>query len=247
MGYQSDMTDMTSPSEQPDPLPDQPDQQSDQDAEFPGSGIDGPVHHGRACGRTGMNFAETVASPRDRRHSVRVTRRLWTTGLLALVSLLLLPIAPAQSSAYDASYAGATATRSAAATLSAQYFETRLFKRTNYRRVAHGCRPLRLNSSLALAAQRHTDLMAYQSNLSHRVAGEGDLVARDVAAGYTNWRILAENLAWGQPTPRAVFRAWVRSPEHRANLDNCRLRDVGFGVAITGGRPWVTADFGRHF
>ena len=69
---------------------------------------------------------------------------------------------------------------------------------------------------------------------------------RAVNAGYTNWRILAENLAWGQATPRAVFRDWMHSPGHRANLDNCRLRDVGYGVVIRNGRPWVTGDYGRH-
>jgi uncharacterized protein YkwD len=189
-----------------------------------------------------MNFTEPVAGPPGHRHSVRVTRWLWSASLLGLASVFLLPTGPVQATSYDAS----STTRSAAGTLTAEYFETRLFARTNYRRVARGCRPLRLDPSLILAAQRHSDLMAYQSDLSHRVAGEGDMVARDVAAGYTHWRILAENLAWGQPTPRAVFRAWVQSPEHRANLDNCRLRDVGFGVAFTGGRPWVTADFGRH-
>jgi uncharacterized protein YkwD len=72
------------------------------------------------------------------------------------------------------------------------------------------------------------------------------LQVRAVNAGYTNWRLLAENLAWGQSTPRQVFRDWVHSAGHRANLDNCRLRDIGLGVVIRGGRPWVTQDFGRR-
>lgn len=189
-----------------------------------------------------MNFTEPVAGPTGDRHSVPVTRWLWSASLLGLAAMFLLPTAPVQASPD----AGAAVTRSGAGALTADYFASRLFARTNFRRVARGCRPLRLDPSLILAAQRHSDLMSSEADLSHRLAGEGDLVARDVAAGYTHWRILAENLAWGQPTPRAVFRAWLQSPEHRANLDNCRLRDVGFGVAITGGRPWVTADFGRH-
>ena len=97
-----------------------------------------------------------------------------------------------------------------------------------------------------LAATRHTSRMADQRELSHRLSGEADLASRITAAGYRNWRMLAENLAWGQASPRAVLRAWVHSPGHRANLDNCRLRDIGIGVEIRSGRPWVTADFGRH-
>lgn len=189
-----------------------------------------------------MNFTEPVAGHPGDRHSVRVTRWLWSASLLGLVTMFLIPAAPVRAS----SETGAATSRSAVGALTAEYFETRLFARTNYRRVARGCRPLRLDPSLALAAQRHSDLMSAEADLSHRLAGEGDMVTRDVAAGYTHWQILAENLAWGQATPRAVFRAWLLSPEHRANLDNCRLRDVGFGVSITGGRPWVTADFGRH-
>jgi uncharacterized protein YkwD len=88
--------------------------------------------------------------------------------------------------------------------------------------------------------------MADHRELSHQLPGEPDLATRVRLAGYTHWRLLAENLAWGQSSPRAVFRAWRSSAGHRANLDNCRLRHIGIGVLIRGGRPWVTADFGRR-
>jgi uncharacterized protein YkwD len=58
--------------------------------------------------------------------------------------------------------------------------------------------------------------------------------------------MLAENLALGQARPAAVFREWLQSAAHRVNLDNCRLRDVGVGVVIQAGRPWITEDFGRR-
>jgi len=172
---------------------------------------------------------------------VRVTRRLWSTMLLGLVFLTLAP------AAYAASQTDGTGSRSSVTTIGADEFESRLLARANYRRAAQGCRALRLNGSLVLAARRHSTLMSADGDLSHRLAGEPDLAPRVVNAGYTHWRMLAENLAWGQATPGAVFRAWVNSPGHRANLDNCRLRDVGFGVVLVDGRPWVTADFGRHF
>jgi uncharacterized protein YkwD len=138
------------------------------------------------------------------------------------------------------------ATAGTASLISTQTFEQRLLARTNHRRALHGCRALRSNTSLVTAARLHSARMSIQSDLSHRLGGEPDLVGRAVSAGYTPWRMLAENLAWGQSTPRAMFRAWVASPAHRANLDNCRLRDVGIGVVFRDGRPWATSDFGRH-
>jgi uncharacterized protein YkwD len=165
-----------------------------------------------------------------------------------LLGLMFLGAPSAHAADESAGAGAAVATRGGAsyATLPASDFEDRLFVRTNRRRAAHGCRPLRLDPALLVAARQHSSLMSAESELSHRLADEVGLVERAVAAGYTNWRLLAENLAWGQSTPGEAFRDWVRSPGHRANLDNCRLRDVGIGVVIRGGRPWVTADFGRR-
>jgi uncharacterized protein YkwD len=156
------------------------------------------------------------------------------------------PSSPAQASTARAASASQDTTQAEPTTLSTAEFGSRLLTRMNHRRAGQGCRQFRLSPALVLAAQRHTDAMVASRQLSHRLAGEADLGARAVSAGYTHWRILAENLAWGQAGPRAVLRAWVHSPGHRANLDNCRLRDVGLGIAIRGGRPWVTADFGRR-
>jgi uncharacterized protein YkwD len=163
--------------------------------------------------------------------------------LMCLVGLVgsVLPAPTAQAASTSQGTVRARST-----TLSAAEFSIRLLTRMNHRRADQGCREFRLSPALVLAAQRHTDAMVVRSELSHRLAGEADLSGRAVSAGYTHWRILAENLAWGQTGPRAVLRAWVHSPGHRANLDNCRLRDVGLGIAIRSGRPWVTADFGRR-
>ena len=138
------------------------------------------------------------------------------------------------------------ATRATSTTYSATDFENRLYARTNNRRLRHGCRPIRQNAALALAARLHSIRMSDSSELSHRLADELDLDGRAVAAGYTSWRMLGENLAWGQATPGQVFREWLHSAGHRANLDSCRMRDVGVAVVIRGGEPWITEDFGRR-
>jgi uncharacterized protein YkwD len=169
-------------------------------------------------------------------------RRLWLPVLVGLVCLGAAALAwPGPAAATSGS-----GTRTAM-TLTTAQFEARLLARANSRRDARGCHTLRLNSALVLAARRHTSLMVQRRVLSHQLSGESGLATRVERAGYTHWRRLGENLAWGQSSPRAVFRAWVRSPGHRAILDDCRLHEVGFAVSYLNGRPWVTADFGRRY
>jgi uncharacterized protein YkwD len=172
-----------------------------------------------------------------------VGKRLW----LSLLVVLSFAFAGALSASADAVPSSrAVSARQAPTTFSPGDFESRLLARTNTRRARHGCRPLRQNAALTLAARLHSTRMSDQSELSHRLADELSLEGRAVSAGYTSWRLLAENLAWGQTTPDEVFREWVHSTGHRANLDNCRLRDVGVAVVIRAGQPWVTQDFGRR-
>ena len=49
-------------------------------------------------------------------------------------------------------------------------------------------------------------------------------------AGY-RFRIVAENVAAGRLTPESAVQGRMESPEHRANILNCALRDTGVGVA----------------
>lgn len=66
------------------------------------------------------------------------------------------------------------------------------------------------------------------------------------------WRA-GENIAWGtgeKASPRAVFRAWIHSPEHRANILG-RYSQIGIGMVVGGlrGRQDVhvwTQHFGSH-
>lgn len=66
------------------------------------------------------------------------------------------------------------------------------------------------------------------------------------------WRA-GENLAWGTgqaASAREIFRAWIHSPEHRANILG-RYSQIGIGLAVGGldGRAEVhvwTQHFGSH-
>ena len=169
---------------------------------------------------------------------------LLVTGLL----LAGLASAPHAAVAGGGAPSPATAPSSArTAALTTAQFESRLLALTNARRAKVGCRALRTNASLVTAARRHTERMIASGSFSHQVPRESSLSARIVRAGYTPWRWLAENIAWGGgQTPATMFSMWMHSPPHRANIENCRLRDIGYGVRYGNRAVWATADFGRH-
>lgn len=124
--------------------------------------------------------------------------------------------------------------------------ESRVVALTNVQRRAHGCPALRPSSQLRKAARGHTVAMAIGNLMSHQLSGEPRFTVRITRAGYTGWRLVAENVARGFSGPGAVVRAWMDSPGHRRNILNCRLRDIGVGVALQGGQLWWTQNFGAR-
>lgn len=117
---------------------------------------------------------------------------------------------------------------------------------TNQQRAAAGCGPLTWNSALATAAQRHADDMAANNYFSHTSRNGERFTTRIRNAGY-RYRLAAENLAAGQQTPEEVVASWMASTGHRANILNCRLKEIGIGYAYNEassyGSYWVQ-DFG---
>ena len=124
----------------------------------------------------------------------------------------------------------------------------------NQERRSHGLKPLRDNSRLNLASQRHARDMARRNYFAH-----GDFVGRirkaHYLAGARSWTV-GENIAWGSwdlATPNNIVDAWMHSSGHRANILNGRFREIGLGVArgapVGGqdrGGTYVT-DFGARF
>ncbi|MBO9524218.1 MAG: hypothetical protein J7518_21985 [Nocardioidaceae bacterium] len=171
-------------------------------------------------------------------------RRTWLPVLpvlLVLVGSAFTPAADAQPSPSNTTTAGARSTA-----ITTYDFEARLLTLTNQRRARVGCGAMVRNVPMVRAARGHSSRMAYARQLSHRLSGEAYFSTRIVRAGYTPWRILAENIAWGSPSPTIIFNSWMRSAMHRQNIDNCRLRDIGLGVSYGGGYAWVTMDLGHH-
>lgn len=174
---------------------------------------------------------------------------LLPVGILAAALLLTGPLTGSGAVAATASASTAAAAPAAARTtaLSTDKFAERLVALTNGRRAKVGCPAFRVNAALTSAARAHTQRMTETGSFSHQVAREAGLASRIQRAGYKHWRMLAENIAWGRSqTPAKVFSMWMHSAPHRANIDNCRLRDIGYGVRYARGAVWATGDFGRH-
>ena len=113
--------------------------------------------------------------------------------------------------------------------------EAGLLSAVNQIRVDHGLQPVRFDATLERAARSHSVDMA-----SHGYFAHGAFAARMRSFG-ARGPALGENLAWGFSNPAAVVRAWLGSPEHRANLLRPGFDRIGIGYA---GRAVITADFG---
>lgn len=175
-------------------------------------------------------------------------------GLVPCIVLgLLLSLAAAPADAAPGPTAGASARLTPGAAHGAlrvglvqRVLEDRVLVLTNRQRRAHGCRALRGSAALRKSARGHTVTMATRGVMSHQLPGEVKFSTRITRAGYTRWRLVAENVARGFSGPDAVVRAWMKSPSHRRNMLNCRLRDLGVGVVLHNGQLWWTQNFGRR-
>lgn len=121
--------------------------------------------------------------------------------------------------------------------------EQYLFSAANAERAQRGLQPLRWDETLHHAAQRHAGEMAARESISHQYPGEPDLAGRGRAAG-AKFTVIAENVAeaW---SALEIHEAWMRSPDHRANLLDPRVNSVGISVVRHGRQLYAVEDFDR--
>jgi uncharacterized protein YkwD len=113
----------------------------------------------------------------------------------------------------------------------------------NQERARAGCAAVHTDERLRTAARRHSADMAAQNYFSHTSKDGSTPWDRMRRAGYDDG--IAENIAYGYPTPAEVMRGWMASSGHRANILNCAARAIGVGLAYSaGGTPYWTQDFG---
>lgn len=99
-------------------------------------------------------------------------------------------------------------------------------------RASVGCGRLVWDDRLASAAKAHSDDMRSRKYVDHVSPDGVDFVDRLQKAGYSSG---AENIAAGHGLASGALKAWVASPTHRANLDNCAYAFHGAGVSNLGG------------
>ena len=107
----------------------------------------------------------------------------------------------------------------------------------NSARRRHGLRPLRPNYKLTKAATRHSRSMVRRDYFSHygpQGSSPGERIARTGYFRGSNARAWGENIAAGMRrsgSPKAIFRAWIGSPGHRAVILSSTFRQMGIGIA----------------
>jgi hypothetical protein len=121
--------------------------------------------------------------------------------------------------------------------------EQYLFNAANQERIEHGLQPLRWDNTLYRAAQFHAGEMASRESISHQYPGEADLADRGRAAG-ARFTVIAENVAEAWSAPE-IHDAWMKSPDHRANLLDPRVNAVAISVYRRDGQLYAVEDFDR--
>jgi uncharacterized protein YkwD len=123
--------------------------------------------------------------------------------------------------------------------------EKAVIKLTNAERKKADLPPLKPNAKLFAAARAHAANMAKQDKLAHELDDKTP-ADRVTAAGYkySRW---AENIGWDYRDPKAAVAAWMDSPEHKANILNEEVTEIGVGVAKnTKGEPYWVQVFGAR-
>lgn len=103
--------------------------------------------------------------------------------------------------------------------------EQRVVELTNIERANVGLPPLKLNTSLSLAARYHTADMFQDDYFQHATFDRNDGILVQVCEWHERvWAYvpdggsIAENLAAGYLTPEEVVQAWMQSEGHRQNI-----------------------------
>jgi uncharacterized protein YkwD len=127
-------------------------------------------------------------------------------------------------------------------------------------RTAHGLQPLHLSARLSAAAAFHSHELAAGGYFSHDSAGGGAFwkrIERWYAPGTHGTWTVGENLLWQSPDVDAsqALDAWMRSPEHKANILSPDWREIGIAAVhveraggVYHGRSVtiITTDFGAR-
>jgi len=156
----------------------------------------------------------TYRQPTRRRSGIATRRRRAAMALALLVSAALawLPMAPAE-----------------AATTSAPSYTARLLTLINQTRVAHGLQPLALYDPLSSQAYSWAYSMASRNTLSH----DSSFFAE--SARVCSVSMARENVAMSSTSADSMFRMYMNSSGHRANILSADTQFIGIATVS---EPW---------
>jgi uncharacterized protein YkwD len=101
--------------------------------------------------------------------------------------------------------------------------------------------PLVMQDQLREAARFHSEWMGTNDIFDHDSPGgpNGDTwIDRIVNAGYSDYTVIAENIAAGSSTAADVMEQWMSSDGHCANIMDPVFEEVGIGYAEVGGSTY---------
>jgi len=117
--------------------------------------------------------------------------------------------------------------------------ERRVLTLINRTRANHKLHRLRMSASLERASRSHSREMGKDGYFSHTSYNGESFSARIIRFGYTYkgctcWKV-GEDIAYGSGgtsgSATAIFKAWMKSPAHKAIILTKAFRRVGIGRA----------------
>jgi uncharacterized protein YkwD len=123
----------------------------------------------------------------------------------------------------------------AAPPASAQMRREKMLGWVNHARAEHGVRKLRMDNRVVKIAHDHNDDMATKDQLFHSTNLSYKL-------RYVNWSAWGENVGVGGD-PYGLFKAYMASPDHRANILSKNYDHIGISFVCRDGALWSTMIF----
>jgi uncharacterized protein YkwD len=105
----------------------------------------------------------------------------------------------------------------------------------NHTRTSHGLHALKMSAPVVELAHQHNLQMASQKRLFHT----DDLGYK---LRYVDWHTWGENVGAGVD-PYGLYKAYMASPDHRANMLGSRFDRVGINFVVRHGIMWSTMIF----
>jgi uncharacterized protein YkwD len=134
-----------------------------------------------------------------------------------------------------------TGTAEATTAPSMTKFDVKLIQLINTARINRGLRPLQFAAGTSDVAHTWSCHMANHRLLSHNGSLGSDLETH----GSRLWTSYDENVGYVARTAGAkrLFRAYMNSPEHRANILDSSVRYIGSWSKVGGHKRYNTIDF----